>query len=626
MSTARTAPLATQTKMPGHEPRAGDGRGRVLNGARLDLERLLDLLERAGLIDHAVAIDVNVKAGARLKHLERQRERTGQRDVPVSPAELVASFRLPARGNGTVTEMRIQQAVADAAGVPYVSIDPLKVDASLVSSTISQAYARKNAVLPLGHDEGRFILAVDDPFDPDVAQTMAARLGAPVDLVVGLRSDILRVLEEVFRFRANVRGAVAELGAGGTDFGNLEQLVRLGTIAQSVEGDDSHVVHAVDFLLRYALDQSASDLHIEPKRQLSRVRLRIDGVLHPVHELPKVVHNAVTSRIKTLARMDIAEKRRPQDGRIKIAHRDVEVELRISTMPTAFGEKIVIRFFDPGVLLQEIDGLGFFADELATFRALIRRPNGLLLVTGPTGSGKTTTLYSALRAIAGPTINVATIEDPIEMVVEEFNQTAVNHRLDLGYAKLLRTLLRQDPDVIMVGEIRDSETAQSAVQAALTGHLVLATLHTNDAPSSISRMVDLGIEPFLLSSVLIGTLAQRLLRKVCLACREQVPLPPATALALGLDAKDADGFVVWQGAGCVVCRGTGLKGRIGVYELMAVDERLCKMILGGVDAVEIGRGAQRQGMRTLRESAIKKLALGLTSADEVLRVTAEGGL
>ena len=613
--------------MPGPDSRAGDARRPAPAATtRLDLDRLLDLLIQSSLIDPELAVDVRMKAVGRQRMLERQRERTNLADVPVSPAEVVASFRLPARGNGTVTETRIQQAVGDTAGVRFVTIDPLRVDATLVVDTISQAYARRNAVLPLGHHDGRFVLAVDDPYAADVREAMEARIGGAIELVIAVRGDILRTLEEAFRFRASVRGAVAELGDSGTDFGNLEQLVRLGSSAATLESDDSHVVHAVDFLLRYALDQAASDLHVEPKRAVSRVRLRIDGVLHPVHELPKVVHNALISRIKTLARLDIAEKRRPQDGRIKIAHRDIEVELRISTMPTAFGEKVVIRFFDPGVLLQDLDALGLFANELETFRSFIRRPTGLLLVTGPTGSGKTTTLYSALRAVAGPTVNVATIEDPIEMVVEEFNQTAVNTKLGLGFDVLLRTLLRQDPDVIMVGEIRDEETARNAVQAALTGHLVLATLHTNDAPSSVSRMIDLGAEPFLLASTLIGTVAQRLLRRVCLNCREQVPLSAETAAALGIESREAQGFMVWQGKGCPVCRGTGLKGRIGVFEVMPMDDRLRKLVFEGVDAVELGRAAQRYGMLTLREAALKKLALGLTSADEVLRVTAEGGL
>ncbi len=589
----------------------------------LSIDRLLDLLIAAGLVDEARAADIRMRAPMQRRRLLRERQRAGDDDTIISHVETISSMRVPAPGKGVVTAANIQRVVADDAGLRYVDVDPLKVDAQLVTDTISYAYARRNGVLPMGYEAGRLVLAVDDPYLEDIRATMAAHVDAPVELAVAVRADIVRVLDEVFRFRASVRGAVQDLGDPGTDFGNLEQLVRITSAGQNLEGDDRHVVHAVDFLLRYALDQSASDLHIEPKRKLSRVRLRIDGVLHSVQEVPNVVHKAITSRIKTLARLDIAEKRRPQDGRIKIAHHDEEVELRISTMPTAFGEKVVIRFFDPAVLLQEIDNIGFFGNEIATFRGFIQRPNGLILVTGPTGSGKTTTLYSALRAIASPTINVATIEDPIEMVVEDFNQTAVNRRLGLTFDVLLRTLLRQDPDVIMVGEIRDPETARNAVQAALTGHLVLATVHTNDAPSSISRMLDLEAEPFLLASTLVGVVAQRLLRKVCLRCREEAALTPDQASALGLELRQGERFAVYKGKGCPACRNTGLKGRIGVFEVMPIDDKIRRLVLDGADAAELGRQSARDGMLTLRQAAIKKMALGLTSFEEVLRVTAE---
>ena len=587
----------------------------------LHIDRLLDIVVAAGLIDPSLAADARMRAPMQLRRM--QRERTGETDPVISHAEVLAALRLPMLRKGVLTVAAIQKALAASAGVRYVDIDPLKVDAKLVTTTISYAFARRNGVLPLGYEGGRLILAVHDPFLQDIRATMTAHVDAPVELAVAQREQIVKVLDEVFRFRASVRGAVQELGDAGTDFGNLEQLVRITSAGQSIEGDDRHVVHAVDFLLRYALDQAASDLHIEPKRDTSRVRLRIDGVLHAVQEVPKVVHNAVTSRIKTLARLDISEKRRPQDGRIKIAHHDDEVELRISTMPTAFGEKVVIRFFDPTVLIQQVDNLGFFGNEIAVFNSFIQRPNGLILVTGPTGSGKTTTLYSALRSIASPTINVATIEDPIEMVIEDFNQTAVNPRLGLTFDVLLRTLLRQDPDVIMVGEIRDAETARNAVQAALTGHLVLATVHTNDAPSSISRMIDLQAEPFLLASTLIGVVAQRLLRKVCLSCREQTELSAAQAKSLGLELREGEKFAVYRGRGCPTCRNTGLKGRIGVFEVMPVDDKLRRLVLAGADASELGQQAARDGMLTLRQAAIKKMALGLTSFEEVLRVTAE---
>ena len=591
----------------------------------LTLDALLDLLVQAGLLDHRAKVDAQMKGTNQRKRLERERERNGAGDVPVTWAEVIASFRLPAPGEGQVSEARIQQAVAAAAGVAFVTIDPLRIDPKTVSDTVSFAYARRNRVLPLGFEDGHLMLAVDDPFAHEVIATMAVRAACPIRVVVAQAADIQRVLDEVFRFRASMKGAIEELGEAGTDFGNLEQLVHISAGPQGVDSDDRHVVHAVDFLLRYALDQRASDLHIEPKRDVSHVRLRIDGVLHKVQELPGVVHKAVVSRIKTLARLDISEKRRPQDGRIKLAHNDDEVELRISTLPTAFGEKAVIRFFDPQVLFQSLDNLGLFAAELEQLRSFIRRPNGLILVTGPTGSGKTTTLYSALRAVASPMVNVCTIEDPIEMVVEQFNQTAVNPRLGLTFESLLRTLLRQDPDVIMVGEVRDGETARNAIQAALTGHLVLATVHTNDAPSTIGRMIDLGAEPFMLATTLIGVVAQRLLRKVCLHCRKETVLTPEQAGALGLELRKGEKFPVYAGTGCPRCRGIGLKGRLGVFEVMPVGEKLRKAIVDGADAMELGRQAQRDGMLTLRQASIKKLALGITSFDEVLRVTVESG-
>lgn len=601
---------------------------RTMGGARtiaLTLDALLELLVRASLLDHRTMVDAQMKGVNQRKRLTRDRERNNVGDVPVTWAEVVASLRLPTPGRGYLTEPLIQQAVAAEAGVAFVTIDPLRIDPKTVSDTVSFAYARRNRVLPLGFEDDRLMLAVDDPFARDVITTMTDRAGCPVRVVVAQAADIQRVLDEVFRFRASMKGAVEELGDGGTDFGNLEQLVHLTGGKQGVESDDRHVVHAVDFLLKYALDQRASDLHIEPKREVSHVRLRIDGVLHKVQELPRVVHKAVVSRIKTLARLDISEKRRPQDGRIKLKHKDVEVELRISTLPTAFGEKAVIRFFDPQVLFQSLDNLGLFASELEQFRSFIRRPNGLILVTGPTGSGKTTTLYSALRAVASSTVNVCTIEDPIEMVVEQFNQTAVNPRLGLTFESLLRTLLRQDPDVIMVGEVRDGETARNAIQAALTGHLVLATVHTNDAPSTIGRMIDLGAEPFMLASTLIGVVAQRLLRKVCLNCREETVLTAEQAGALGLELRKGEQFPVYEGKGCARCRGIGLKGRLGVFEVMPVHDKVRRAIIDGADAAELGRQAQRDGMLTLRQASIKKLALGITSFDEVLRVTVESG-
>jgi len=537
----------------------------------LDLPFVVEVCARAGLLTDAQADDVLLRAEPRRQRLVRERaQRSGGNDDPPSHAEVVAAFRFVLPDGDLLTEDRVMGAVAAAAGVPFVRIDPLRVDARIVTSTTTWPYARRHVVLPLQRDAKRLIVAVDDPFANEVCEGLKVHTGLDVELVVAARSDILRIAREVFSFRASLSQAAAELGDAAVDFGNLEQLVQLGA---SVDSEDRHVVNAVDFLLRYALDQGASDIHLEPKRETALVRLRIDGVLHTVQRIPAVVHPAIISRIKTMARLDIAEKRRPQDGRVKTQHGGREVELRISTLPVAFGEKVVIRIFDPEILLCDLAALGFFPKELGTFEGFIRRPNGILLVTGPTGSGKTTTLYSALRVVASPQVNVTTIEDPIEMVVEDFNQTAVYPKIGITFASALRTLLRQDPDVLMVGEIRDKETADNAIQAAMTGHLVLSTLHTNDAASSISRLIDLGAQPFLLASTLIGVVAQRLLRRVCVKCRYETELRPEQAEALGLRIGAGEKFPIYAGGGCPHCRETGLKGRVGIFEVMPCRRR-----------------------------------------------------
>ncbi|MSP91630.1 MAG: type II/IV secretion system protein [Myxococcales bacterium] len=603
-------------------PAGVDARG---HAGPLSLDLLLEVLHGSGLLSAAQAHEVRIHAERRRRLIERNRTlEAGEEAAVVMPAELVASFALQTPQGTTLSEERIQQALAQATGLRYVRVDALKIDARLVVGSVSHAFARRNSVLPMAKEGGKLVVAVDDPFAKEVAVNLQARTELPVELVVAVRQDILRQIFEIFHFRATIRGAAADLGEGLHDIGNLEQLVRLGQAGEAVDGDDKNVVRAVDFLLGYALEQAASDIHVEPKRDKSLVRLRIDGVLHTVHELPKIVHHAITSRIKTLARLDIAEKRRPQDGRIKIQHKDIEVELRISTLPTAFGEKVVMRIFDPQVLLQDIASIGMFPNEYEQFRRFVARPHGLVLVCGPTGSGKTTTLYSALRAIAQPTLNITTIEDPIEMVVEAFNQTAVNPRIGLTFADALRHILRQDPDVVMVGEIRDQETAQNAIQAAMTGHLVLSTVHTNDAPSTIARLFDLGIEPFLVGSTLVGVVAQRLLRTVCMACRFETELNPDQMRVLGLDRRPGERFPVHAGAGCALCRDTGLKGRTGVFEVMAVTDKVRRLIVDRRPTDELQREAVAGGMLTLREAAIKKMALGLTTFGEVLRVTTDG--
>ena len=539
----------------------------------------------------------------------------------VSPAEVIASFNLEIPGNKdskgkVLTEDAITEAMATELKLPYLKIDPLKLDLDTVTSQIPRPFAQRHLVIPIEEKSGVVTLAVADPFNLEAVESLKRTSKLKFKLVLSSKSDILKIVREFYGFRSSVVAAQKEMGAN-IDLGNLEQYVKLKGSTE-IEATDQHVVNAVEYLLHYAYDQKASDIHIEPKREKTLVRLRIDGVLHNIHTIPKGVHPSIVSRIKMLSRMDIAEKRRPQDGRIKTEFKGGEVEMRISTLPTAFGEKIVIRIFDPEILFQDIKDLGFYERELGLFGSYIKRTYGIILVTGPTGSGKTTTLYSALRALATPEVNVVTIEDPIEMVMEEFNQIGVQPQIGMDFASSLRTILRQDPDIIMVGEIRDPETATNAVQAALTGHLVLSTLHTNDAPSSITRLVDLGVPPFLISSTVLGIMAQRLLRKICTQCKKERPLKAEEITNLALTEKE---YTVYYGEGCTDCRGTGYKGRTGVFELMDVSDPIRTLLTKNTALEELRKAACDDGMATLRECAILKMLEGSTTYEEVVSNT-----
>jgi general secretion pathway protein E len=534
-----------------------------------------------------------------------------------SPAEVIASFNLeiPGGGGKLLTEDAITEVLAQAVGLPYLKINPMKLDLELVTAHISRPFALKHLIVPVGYEDGVVVLAVADPFNEEVVEELRSVKRMEFRRVLSSRNDILKILREFFGFRASVQAAESEVSAG-VDLGNLEQFVRLKT-GHEIEGTDRNIISAVDFLLQYAFDQRASDIHIEPKREKSLVRLRVDGVLHNVHVVPKQLHPPIVSRIKMLSRMDLAEKRRPQDGRIKTSHQDKEVELRVSTLPVAFGEKVVIRIFDPDVLMQELDQIGFYPREYQLYSSFLRRPNGIILVTGPTGSGKTTTLYSSLRTLSSPEVNIVTVEDPIEMVMEEFNQVGVQSGIGVTFDKVLRNVLRQDPDIIMIGEIRDRETAENAVQAALTGHLVLSTLHTNDAPSSVTRLIDLGVPPFLISSTVVGIIAQRLLRKICPACKKERRLAPDELEYLGLKRAG----VVWSGEGCPECRGTGYKGRTGIFEVLDVNEAVKGVISERLDLAELQAVARRDGLVTLREQAVRKMLEGISTYEEVIAVT-----
>jgi general secretion pathway protein E len=579
--------------------------------------RLADVLERQGWITPEQAEQVRREARALAPRMRKQMAS----DMKAHAYELVASFRFPSRRDAAVAvgEQEIAQALAAEAGLELVRIDPLALDADLIEKRISRPFARRHRMLPLDVADGVLRVACADPFDMESLDAFRRIAGRDVKLVLAAEPEILKALTEFVGLRYAVKRAEKDLRTG-IDLGNLEQLVRMKNETE-IESSDQHIVNAVEYMLQHAFDSRASDIHIEPKRDASVIRFRIDGVLHDIQTVPKIVHAAVVSRIKTMSRLDIAEKRRPQDGRVKTARGGREVELRISTLPVAFGEKVVMRIFDPEVLTQDLAGLGFYPEELVQFNEFIARPHGIILVTGPTGSGKTTTLYSAMKAIATRERNITTIEDPIEMVIEEFNQTAVQPKIGIDFAQALRHILRQDPDVIMVGEIRDPETAQYAVQAALTGHLVFSTLHTNDAATAITRLIDLDVERFLISSTLIGAMAQRLARKICANCVTERSLSPEEAASLRLTVPSGKRVRVKEGNGCHDCRGTGYRGRSGVFEILPVDETIKSLVVEQKDAPEIKREAIRLGMRTLRQSALRKLAEGVTTFEEVVRVT-----
>ncbi len=589
---------------------------------------LTELLVREGwLTDRQQADIVRNERAIRERLLRKRATEAASRQTAVyevSPVEVLAASGITAVDGRALSEDRLTEFLARLAGLPYIKLDPLKLDERLITDTMSRAFARRHVCLPVERNpRGVVVFAVDNPFDLPLQESLRSITPAGFEFVLASRSDILRIITDVYGFRSAVKAAQRSMSPG-TDLGNLEQLVKL-TNVDELESNDKHVVKAVEYLLHYAFEQRASDIHMEPKREECIIRLRIDGVLHNVYRMPRAVHNAVVSRIKTLCRMDIAERRRPQDGRFKTELRGRETEMRVSSLPVAFGEKLVIRIFDPSHLLQEIEGLGFVESELTLWREFIGRPNGLILITGPTGSGKTTTLYSTLKMLASPETNITTIEDPVEMVYEAFNQVLVNTKIGVTFASALRTALRQDPDILMVGEIRDQDTAEMALQAALTGHLVFSTLHTNDAPTAITRLQDLGAPSYLISSTLVGVLAQRLVRRICDHCKTQTSLSEEQVAILGIQLPPGspEKLPVYYGEGCAHCRGTGYFGRVGIYEIMACDAGIRRLIGSGADADQIRREAVANGMVRLREAAIRKLATGLTSFEEVVRVLGE---
>ena len=513
--------------------------------------------------------------------------------------------------------------LAGRLGVPYLHIDPLKVDFTAVGTVMSTSYANRYRILPVAVTVDTVTVATSEPFVRSWIPELSNLLRRRVELVFANPLDVKRYVAEFFALAQSVRRAQEKASADKSAISSFEQLVQVGgPNAPTPDANDGHIVRIVDWLWQFAFEQRASDIHIEPRRDFGVVRFRIDGVLHQVYQIPQSVLTAMVSRVKLLARMEIVEKRRPQDGRIKtVSPEGVEVELRVATMPTAFGEKIVMRIFDPEVLLRDFRDLGFSDDDLARWEKMVARPNGIILVTGPTGSGKTTTLYSTLKTLATPEVNVCTIEDPIEMVEPSFNQMQVQTQIGVDFESGVRTLMRQDPDIIMVGEIRDLPTAEMAVQAALTGHLVLSTLHTNDAPTAIARLVDLGVPPYLVNSTVIGVMAQRLVRTLCAACKEPAePLDDDLWAALTKPYRASKPAVTYRAVGCLECRMTGYRGRAGLYEVMQMTPELRTMVGAGAGLDEMREQAFRDGMKPLRASGAHKIATGLTTVEEVERV------
>ncbi len=539
------------------------------------------------------------------------------------PLEFIASQQLDdLRHPGKKLELEnLTVWLAALANQPYMRIDPLKIDVAAVTPLMSYAFAQRHKILAVAVDKDAVTIASAQPFMHKWESDLMHVLKRPIKRVVANPGDIQRFTVEFFRLAKSVSGANSidqKLG----NFGNFEQLLKLGASDQEPDANDSHIVNIVDWLFQYAFQQRASDIHIEPRREQGSVRFRIDGVLHTVYQFPAQVTMAIVSRLKSLGRMNIAEKRKPQDGRVKTKTPDGgEVELRLSTLPTAFGEKMVMRIFDPEVLLKSFDQLGFSPDDLRRWEFMTTQPNGIILVTGPTGSGKTTTLYTTLKKLATSEVNLCTIEDPIEMVEPAFNQMQVQANIDLTFASGVRALMRQDPDIIMVGEIRDLETAEMAIQAALTGHLVLSTLHTNDAPSAITRLLELGVPHYLLKATLLGVMAQRLVRTLCPHCKVPHEISEDDWQSLTKPWSSPVPSGAHQAVGCLECRDTGYRGRAGVYEIMQLNDNIKTLITEGTDLVALRRQAFKEGMRSLRLSGAQKVAAGLTTIEEVLRVT-----
>ena len=579
---------------------------------RLSPDKLLSLLVLDGVIsaDEAKRVGEYIKLGSASQH-----------------AYFAIASRRPKRAVEPYTPLEandIAQWLAIRLGMPYVTIDPVRVDFGRVAEVMSVQYATRFKILPIDSRLSEVIVATGEPFSSEWVAELKPLIKRDIKCVLANPADISRFIVEFFSVAKSIKDVQKAAGisnAIGSSIGNLEQLVDMGKGGKGYDANDQQVVQLVDWLWQYAFEQRASDIHLEPRREQGVVRFRIDGVLHNVYQVPSPVLAAMTARIKLLGRMDIVEKRRPQDGRIKTRAMDSkEIELRLSTLPTAFGEKMVMRIFDPEVMVRDFSELGFSDEDLAIWNSMTSKPNGIVLVTGPTGSGKTTTLYTTLKQLATEQVNVSTVEDPIEMVEPSFNQMQVQSAIDLNFAEGVRALMRQDPDIIMIGEIRDLETANMAIQAALTGHLVLSTLHTNDAPSAITRMLDLGVPSYLIASTVIGVMAQRLVRTLCKSCKEEGgDISDIAWSGLIAPFRASKPARIYKPVGCIECRMTGYKGRSGLYEMLVLNDDLRPLIKPDMNLQAFKEAALRSGMKPLRLAGAQKISAGLSTLEEVMK-------
>jgi general secretion pathway protein E len=589
---------------------AAPAAGRV--DRKLQLREVVDWLLEDGMIER--------EAGAKLIEDNRYARGSARHPLVVISEARLRSAKPP---HSPLQMEALTEWLASKVKMPYFHIDPLEIDLRAVTQVMSSDYAQRRSILPVQVNGREVTIATSEPFIAAWEKELSDMLRLSIKRVLASPLDLERYHGEFFNLAKSMKRAES-VGVQTSGLTNFEQLVELGKAGRQLDANDHHIVHLVDWLWQYAFDQRASDIHLEPRRDKGIIRFRIDGVLHEVYQVPFSVLVAMTSRIKILGRMDVVEKRRPQDGRIKTRTPDgQEIELRLSSLPTAHGEKLVMRIFDPEVLMRDFTDLGFTKDELDVWNNLIRMPGGIVLVTGPTGSGKTTTLYTTLKTLATPEVNVCTIEDPIEMVDPRLNQMQVQPEIDVTFASGVRALMRQDPDIVMVGEIRDLETADMAVQAALTGHLVLSTLHTNDSPTSITRLLDLGVPAYLLNATVIGVMAQRLVRTLCNHCKEKVPFQRDEERQMWVTMcspfKATPPDEVWRPVGCVECRNTGYLGRIGIYEILQMTPDVKRFVVEKYDLMPLTQAGYKAGMRPLRVSGAAKVAQGVTTFEEVLK-------